>query len=194
MVFFVNLNPDMGIIESLLTAISLCADCFAVSLCSSITIKNINWKNVGIVALSFAIIQALLLLVGYLFGNALSGLVSKVSHIIGFVLLLYVGISMIVEGFRGKEEVRDLNGARNIILGGIATSIDALAVGVSESMAGQTTAGFLPLFIAVFAVTFISVVAGIFGGRTLGRRFGRAAEIAGGTVLSIIAFCCWIRV
>lgn len=63
MVFFVNLNPDMGIIESLLTAISLCADCFAVSLCSSITIKNINWKNVGIVALSFAIIQALLLLV-----------------------------------------------------------------------------------------------------------------------------------
>ena len=51
-------------------------------------------------------------------------------------MLLYVGISMIVEGFRGKEEVRDLNGARNIILGGIATSIDALAVGVSESMAG----------------------------------------------------------
>ena len=173
----------MGIIESLLTAISLCADCLAVSLCSSITIKNINWKNVGIVALSFAIIQALLLLVGYLFGNALSGLVSKVSHIIGFVLLLYVGISMIVEGFRGKEEVRDLNGARNIILGGIATSIDALAVGGARSLEGGDRAGMLSLFISVFIVTLVSVLAGILSGNALGRSFGRWAEITGGTVL-----------
>lgn len=179
----------MGIIESLLTAVSLCADCFAVSLCSSVTIKSISGKNVSIVALSFAVIQALLLLAGFLFGNMLSGLVTAVSHIIGFVLLLYVGVSMIVEGVRGKEDVHDLNGARNILLGGIATSIDALAVGVSQSITGVTATAFLPLFASVFVVTFLSVVAGIIGGRTLGKRFGRIAEIAGGTVLSVIAFC-----
>ncbi len=89
-----------------------------------------------------------------------------------------------IEGVaKGKCEVRDLNGFRNIIIGGMATSIDALAVGAAQSMAGTDAAGFLPLAISVFAVTAISVIAGIWGGKTLGSRFGHWAEIAGGLVL-----------
>lgn len=176
----------MGIIESILLAVSLCADCFAVSLCSSVTLRQIRWKSVGRVALAFAIIQSALLLAGWAFGNIFVGLVEKAAHIIGFLLLLYVGGSMLIEGIKGDEDVRDLNGLRNVVIGGIATSIDALAVGISQSMTGQDWPGFLPLLISVFVVTAASVIAGIFGGKTIGSRFGRWAEIAGGVVLLAI--------
>ena len=173
----------MGLVESILIAISLCADCLAVSLCSSVTIRKINWRAVLRVAVAFAIIQSGLLLAGWLFGNLFVGLVERISHIIGFLLLLYVGGSMLVEGIRDKQETRDLNGLKNVMLGGVATSIDALAVGVAQSMSGQTWPGFAPLLVSVFIVTAISVTCGIRGGSALGSRFGRWAEIIGGLVL-----------
>ena len=177
----------MGIVQAIIMAASLCADCFAVSICSSVTLKEIHWKSVFRVSLAFAVIQSALLAAGWAFGNLFVGLVDKISHLIGFLLLLYVGGSMLIEGIkalRGADvESRDLNGWRNVILGGIATSIDALAVGVSQSMAKVEWDGFLPLLISVFAVTAISVVAGIYGGKALGNRFGHWAEVFGGLVL-----------
>ena len=110
-------------------AVSLCADCFAVTLCSSTTLKRIRWSNVALIAIVFAVIQTGLLVLGWLFGSLLASFVIKASHVIGFLLLLYVGGSMLFEGIRGKDEARDLNGLWHIILGGVATSIDALAVG-----------------------------------------------------------------
>lgn len=174
----------MGMLESLLTAVSLCADCFAVSLCSSVTLKKIDWKDALRVAIAFAVIQTGLLLLGHLAGSLLAGAVHTVSDIIGCVLLLYVGGSMILEGVKGKGEEHNLNGVRNIIIGGIATSIDALAVGAAQSM-GKDPA-IAPLAIAVAAVTLISVLAGILGGKTIGHKSGRIAEVAGGAVLSAI--------
>lgn len=173
----------MGILEAILVAVSLCADCFAVTLCSSVTLKDLRWRSVAKVAVVFAVIQAGLLLAGWAFGSLLASYVIKVSHIIGFLLLLYVGGSMLLEGIRGKEEVRKLDSMRNIVLGGIATSIDALAVGVAQSMEDTSWNGFLPLLIAVFAVTALSAVLGICGGRFIGKRVGRIAEIIGGLVL-----------
>ena len=176
----------MGILESILLAASLCADCFAVSLCSGVTLKEVRAKEVLRVALAFAVIQTGLLLAGWLFGSLLAGFVSRAAHIIGFLLLLYVGGSMLVEGIKGEEDVKDLNGWRNVLLGGLATSIDALAVGAAQSLAGQTGAGITPLAVSVFAITAASVVGGILGGSAIGRKAGRWAEIAGGTVLVII--------
>ena len=173
----------MGILESILVAVSLCADCFAVTLCSSVTLKSLRWTNVLKVAVSFAIIQTGLLFAGWAFGSLFASYVIKISHIIGFVLLLYVGGSMLIEGIRGKEEVRKLDGWRNIILGGIATSIDALAVGVAQSMEDTSFQGVLPLLVSVFVVTALSAVLGICGGRFIGSRVGRIAEIIGGLVL-----------
>ena len=172
----------MGILESLLTAVSLCADCFAVSLCSSVTLKKIDWKDAFKVATVFAIIQTGLLLAGWAAGNVLAGAVQTISNIIGCLLLLYVGGSMIFEGIKGKGEERNLNGLKNIIIGGIATSIDAMAVGVAQSMGGGTSIT-LPAA-CVAAVTFISVIVGILGGKRIGEKFGRIAEITGGTVLA----------
>lgn len=180
----------MTLLQAIIMAVSLCADCFAVSVCSSVTLKSIRWKEVIRVALAFAVIQSGLLLAGWAFGNLFVGLVSKISHVIGFLLLLYVGGNMFIEGIKairtGNDECRDLNGWRNVILGGIATSIDALAVGVAQSMARQPWNGFLPLLIAVFAVTALSVVGGIWGGKAIGNRFGHWAEILGGLVLIAI--------
>ena len=173
----------MGILESVLMAVSLCADCFAVSLCSGVTVRDSKVRDVLKVALAFGVIQTGLLAAGWALGSLFVGFVEKASHIIGFLLLLYVGGSMLIEGIRNQEEVRDLNGFRNVIVGGIATSIDALAVGVAQCMAGTDLKGMMPLVISVFAVTVLSVVLGIEGGKTIGRKFGRWAEIVGGLVL-----------
>ena len=173
----------MGILEPILIAVSLCADCFAVTLCSGVTLGRITFRKVVTVALAFAVIQTGLLLAGWLLGSLVASYVIKASHIIGFLLLLYVGGSMLWEGIRGKEEVRNLNGWKNVLVGGIATSIDALAVGVANSMEGTTWSGVLPLLVSVFFVTALSAVLGICGGRAIGARAGRWAEIAGGLVL-----------
>lgn len=138
------------------------------------------------VAAMFAFIQTALLLVGWMFGNIFAGLAGKVAHVIGFLLLLYVGGSMLVEGIRGDSEVRNLSGLKNVIIGGVATSIDALAVGAAQSMAGVEWTGLVPLLVSVAAVTALSVVAGLFGGSVIGRKAGRWAEIAGGIVLVCI--------
>ena len=176
----------MSVLQAILVAASLCADCFAVSLCSGVTLRDVRWRRILGVALAFAVIQAGLLAVGWAFGYLFVGLVEKVSHVIAFLMLLYVGGSMLVEGIRGKEEVRNLDGWRNVLVGGVATSIDALAVGVAQSMEDVSFSGFLPLLLSVFVITALSVVAGLRGGSAIGRRFGRWAEIAGGVVLIAI--------
>ena len=187
----------MIVLQAILLAVSLCADCFAVTTCSSVTLKSVTWRKVLQIALVFAFVQTLLMLIGWLFGDLFVGFIHKAAKIIGFLLLLYVGGSMILEGIKNDEEPRDLNGIRNIIIGAIATSIDALAVGVSMSL-GQ--AGQDPLavdhaimvntmiadHVAVFVVTMLSVFAGMFGGYGVGRRYGRPAEIIGGTGLICI--------
>ena len=183
----------MGIVESIILAVSLCADCFAVSLCSGVTLGEIRLRSVLRVALGFALIHISLLSAGWAFGNLFVGLVMKISNIIGFLLLLYVGGEMLLEGIKSlrkpsSREVRNLNGWRNVILSGIATSIDALAVGVSQSMAGVQWDDFRTLFISLFIVTVLTVSAGICGGKKLGCRFGHWAEIGGGAVLVAIGF------
>ena len=173
----------MLMLESILVAVSLCADCLAVSLCSGVTLRDMRWKRVLGVALAFAVIQAGLLLAGWAFGGLFAGVVRKASDVIGFLLLLYVGVSMLVEGIRGGEEVRNLDGLRNVVVGGLATSIDALGVGVAKSMEDVSWSGFLPLLLSVFVITALSVVIGLRGGSAIGKRFGRWAEVVGGVVL-----------
>lgn len=176
----------MAILEAILLAVSLCADCLAVSLCSGVTLGSVRWRPILGVALAFAVIQAGLLLAGWAFGHLFVGLVEKISHILAFLLLLYIGGSMLLEGIRGAEEIRDLSSWRNILIGGVATSIDALALGAAQSLEGVDWKGFLPLLVAVFVVTALSVIVGLRGGRAIGVRFGRWAEIAGGLVLLAI--------
>ena len=176
----------MMILGAIILAISLCADCFAVSTCSSVTLESISWRKVAPIAFAFGVIQALLMLLGWAFADLFVGYVERIADIVGFLLLLYVGGGMILEAFSDESEVRDLNGLRNVVVGGIATSIDAFAVGISLSMGKTPHAEVAADIIAVFFVTILSVVAGMFWGQRIGRRFGKVAEVMGGAVLIFI--------
>lgn len=169
-----------------LFALSLCADSFAVSLCSSVTLRRLSFGSVARAALVFALIHTGFFVGGFAFGHLFVGLVEKVARIIGFILLLYVGVSMIVGGFKIEKEVRDLNIFRNLILGGIATSIDALAVGVSLCLAGQAGSIAIHQAAAIFICTIVSVVLGIIGGKKIGDKAGVWATTIGGLVLIAI--------
>lgn len=173
----------MNLIQTILFGLSLCADCFAVSVCSGVTLRDVRIRDVAKVAVSFAVIQTSFLIAGWGAGALFAGLVEKIAHIIGFLLLFYVGSSMAVEGIRGEDEGKNLNGWKNIILGGIATSIDALAVGISLNLTGQDWAETFPQAVSVFVFTALSVVIGIPGGQKIGTKAGHLAEIAGGIVL-----------
>ena len=176
----------VAILAALLFALSLCADCFAVSACSSVTIKELSWKRVAVLATVFAVVQAGFLLSGWLFGDLLSGFVGRLAPIIGFLLLLYVGGSMVISAVKGTEEALDWNGIKNILIGAVATSIDALAAGMSMSMDGESAGDAMIKVIAVLVVTFISVILGVKGGMKAGSRYGRPALLTGGIVLILI--------
>lgn len=174
------------IFAAILLAVSLCADCFAVTSCSSVTLESINGRKVLSIAMAFGVIQTLLMFLGWLFGDIFVGVVEKAAEIIGFLMLLYVGGSMILESLRGEADSRNLNGIRNVIIGGVATSLDAFAVGISLSMDHSSTQKVIMDLTAVFIVTVLSVVAGIAGGYKVGKKIGKPAEIAGGCVLILI--------
>lgn len=173
----------MSIWEVILLAASLCADCFAMSLCSSVKLRNPDWKRVAATALSFAVIHVSLLLAGWGLGELFVGLLGKAVKAVAFLLLLYVGGSMLYDAISGKEETVELNSFKNVILCGIATSIDAAAVGAAKNIVGVTFREFIPLMAALFIITVLSVMLGISGGSRLGKWMGRTAEIIGGAVL-----------
>ena len=99
----------LSIVESLLLAASLCADCFAVSTCSSVTLEDISWRKILPIALAFGVVQTALMAMGWLFGDIFVGHIHKVASLIGFLLLLYVGGSMILEAVKkaGYEPGKD---------------------------------------------------------------------------------------
>lgn len=174
-----------NLLKDILLAVSLCADCFAVSLCASVSMKKTRAGEVMKIALIFAVIQTLFLFLGWAFGDFIAKYVLSYVKYIGMGLLVFVGVSMIKEAF-SEEESRNLSGFRNIVMAGIADSIDALAVGISMSMAGRNLSGMISPIVAVFVITALSVVFGIAGGRFIGCRAGKPAAICGGTVLILL--------
>ncbi len=176
----------MAFLLTILFALSLCADCFAVTLCSSVSVKCISGGRILRIALVFGVVQAALLTLGWAFGDIFVSYIEKVSHIVGFLLLLYVGGGMVKEAFSKDCRSLDLAGLKNVLLGAVATSIDAFAAGISLSMDGGSGNEIAGKASAVFFCTVAAAVAGMKGGQTLGRKFGNAAELAGGIVLIIL--------
>ena len=181
----------------MLLALSLCADCFAVTTCSSVTLRRVSWKQVAPIAFAFGFVQTAFIVAGWLFGDIFVGLVEHISKWIGFLLLLYVGGSMLLKAILNKEEkplegniavcsagtALELCGFKNVIIGAMATSVDALAVGISLSMSQPEARYLISSVVSVFVITILSVIAGMFSGQALGKRLGRIAEIIGGIVL-----------
>lgn len=174
------------IITSILVALSLCADCFAVSLVTGLTLSGAGRRKILAVALLFAVIQTGLLLGGFFLGEVIADFVWRISKILAFGLLAFVGGSMLLEGIKGESGALNLSGLGPMIVAGVATSIDALSVGAAEAFAGHGFRDIVPLAISVAVITAISVIVGLLGARILSSRWGRTAEIIGGLVLITI--------
>ena len=182
------------ILEALLLGLSLSADCFAVSLCSSVGMTSLQKRRTAMLAFVFAFTQTALLLAGWLLGHLFSSFLETrlahfelISSITAFILLMFVALEMFISALRGKTEKINLSGVRNILIGAVATSIDALTVGISLALSETSVSSILLAAAAVFVTTALAVVVGILSGSKLGRNFGRAAVFAGSAILAAIA-------
>lgn len=177
----------MGIWEILLLALSLSVDSFVVSMGGSVSIGRASAVKTLSVASVFGITQALLLFIGWASGYSIVSYISRIARYIAFIILSYIGGSMIVSAIRKRqEESIDLSGMKHLLLAAVATSIDAMAVGVSLAMSDVGLSDSLTITFAVFSVTFAASSLGIVSGSAAGRKFGTAAQITGGVVLIFI--------
>lgn len=179
----------MGIGELLLLAVGLSMDAFAVSICKGLCVKKATIKEGAICGVWFGGFQALMPLIGYFLGSVFASAIQSVDHWIAFGLLVIIGASMLKEAFEKQEEVVcDVNGAdfafQTMLVMAIATSIDALAVGISLAMAGDVN---IYLAIGLIGViTFAMSAAGVKIGNLFGSRFEKKAQFAGGLILVLL--------
>ena len=122
----------MEIFEVLLISIGLAMDAFAVSVCKGLSMKKMNWKKAIIIGLYFGIFQALMPVLGYFLGTTFDHFITSIDHWISLILLAGIGINMIKEAFtQDSENCNDKIDAKTMVILSIATSIDALAVGIT---------------------------------------------------------------
>jgi len=185
-IFVPSIIDVMGFIEILLIAIGLSMDAFAVSIGKGLTCKKVTWDKALCVGLWFGGFQALMPLIGYFVGSSFASLVENVDHWIAFILLALIGGNMIREALSKKDEcelVPSSFGFKTMFLMAIATSIDALAAGVTFAFVGCN----IWIAIAVIgATTFLFSVIGLCIGHLVGCKFHKGAELFGGIVLVAI--------
>jgi putative Mn2+ efflux pump MntP len=174
---------DTGFLSILIIAIGLSADCFAVALSSSIATKHFVFPRFFRFPLAFGIFQALMIVIGWLAGRSIIDFISTYDHWLAFALLVFIGGRMIWESFHEKDEEKvkkNINRWLTLLALSIATSIDALAVGLSFA--------FLEVDIAIASATigvtaFIITIIGQLIGNRVGVLVGKRAEIVGGIIL-----------
>lgn len=177
----------MEFITLLLIAFSLSFDSFAVSVCSGLSLcrKHLHFSDALKIALSLAIFQALMPVLGWFLGSTVKDQIQQADHWIAFVLLSFLGVRMILEGRVPVKEkkIKNPTSWRVLIPMSIATSIDAFAVGISFSFFYEKI-----LFPAILIgiVTLGISLSGIYMGKKVGSKLAGSAEIAGGIILIII--------
>lgn len=182
----------MGTIELILTAIALSMDAFAVAICKGLCTERVKIKHMAITGAWFGGFQALMPLIGYfvviLFKEALKDKIEFFDHWIAFVLLLLLGANMIKESFSKEEEACDVNsssfGIKAMFVMAVATSIDALAVGITFALLPDVN-----ILLAVGSIGVITFLFSAFGvkiGSVFGAKNKKYAELSGGIVLVLI--------
>ena len=174
----------MGILEIVLTAIGLAMDAFAVSICKGLSMKKMNWKKAIIVGGYFGLFQAGMPIIGYFLGSTFEVYVTSVDHWIAFILLSLIGGNMIKEAFDNEEEKRnDKVDFKTMIVLAIATSIDALAIGITFAFFDVN----LLLAISIIGtITFIISIMGVKIGNKFGDKYQNKAEVVGGLILILL--------
>ena len=171
----------MGIGELFLIALGLSMDAFAVAICKGLSMKKIDWKKCGIVGLYFGVFQAGMPLIGYFLGVRFQKYISAVDHWLAFILLGIIGLNMIKEALSGEEECESASlDVKSMIVLAVATSIDALVVGITFAF---LKVEIVPAVCLIGAVTFLLSFAGVKVGNVFGARYKSRAELFGGIIL-----------
>lgn len=176
----------MGFIELLLIAVGLSMDAFAVSITEGLCIKNRLGLRPVITGLCFGFFQAIMPLIGYALGYSFAHMIENFDHWVAFILLSIIGGKMIYESFKTEPENETCDieiNYRKLLTLGIATSIDALAVGLSFAF---LKVQLVPALITIGITTFIISIIGVIIGFKLGNKFQRIAEAGGGFILVLI--------
>lgn len=174
----------MGILEILLLGIGLAMDAFAVSICKGLSMKRMNWKNAVIIALYFGTFQMLMPMIGYFLGSSFESFVTTFDHWIAFILLSLIGGNMIKESFDNEDgKKNDKVDFKTMVVLALATSIDALAVGITFAFFDVN------LLLAVSIIGIITFIISIFGvkiGNKFGDKYQNKAELMGGIILVLL--------
>ena len=171
----------MGLVELIILSVGLAMDAFAVSICKGLAMKKMKWKNAIIIGLYFGIFQAIMPLIGYLLGVRFQSAITSIDHWVAFVLLVGIGANMIREAMsKEKEEASDSIKVKDMLILAIATSIDALAIGITFAFLEVN----ITLAVSLIGIiTFIISVIGVKIGNIFGDKYEKKAELAGGIIL-----------
>ena len=178
----------MGLIELFLIGVGLSMDAFAVAICQGLCMPKLNWKHAGVIALFFGGFQALMPLIGWVLGSQFAGYIQRFDHWVAFILLLLIGGNMVREALGPDEEevacaVDTHLDLKQLFLMAVATSIDALAVGVTFAFLE------VPIVSAVSIIgctTFCLSLVGVAVGNFFGARYKKRAELSGGIILILL--------
>ena len=182
--FLRHKTNGMTFVELLLIAIGLSMDAFSVSICKGLTTKKFSWRMALVCGLWFGFFQALMPIIGYFLGAQFQEMIEAYDHWIAFGLLFLIGANMIREAVLGKEEQQDGSlGFKTMFLLAIATSIDALAVGVSFACI-QVKLWSSVIIIGI--TTFLFSVLGVKIGNVFGSKYEKSASVVGGIILILI--------
>lgn len=174
----------MGLVELFILAVGLSMDAFAVSICKGLSLGKIRVKHMCIAGAWFGGFQALMPLIGYYLGSVFSHIITTYDHWIAFVLLAIIGGNMIKESLDKDEEKADASmSVKSMFLLAVATSIDALAVGVTFAF---LDVNIIPAVSFIGIITFICSALGVKIGSIFGTKYKSKAEFFGGAVLIII--------
>ena len=175
-------------IQLVLIAVGLSMDAFAVALCKGLCMKRINYTHAGVIALFFGGFQGLMPLIGWVLGKQFEQYITPIDHWIAFVLLGYIGGKMIWDALHEDSEglsceVEQKLDLKELLIMAVATSIDALAVGITFAF---LQVSIVPAVASIGLITFALSFVGVVVGNKFGNRFQSKAQLAGGTVLVLI--------
>lgn len=174
-------------IEIFLIGVGLAMDAFAVSICKGLTMKKVRKKYVILIALFFGGFQAFMPLLGWALGKNFEAYITSFDHWIAFILLAIIGGKMLIDGFHGDEEEEQFSefqlDLKELLMLAIATSIDALAVGITFAFLNYPI---MECITIIGCTTFIISFVGVYIGHFFGSKYEHKAEIIGGIILIII--------
>ena len=173
----------MGIFELFVLAVGLSMDAFAVSVCKGLSLGRIRRKHMYIAGAWFGGFQALMPLIGYYLGRFFADAITEYDHWIAFILLIIIGGKIVKESFDKEEQMDGSMSARSMLLLAVATSIDALAVGVTFAF---LKVSIIPAVSFIGVVTFVCSAVGVKIGSIFGTKYRSRAELCGGIILILI--------